>query len=156
MIAISNRGINPKTTPIYRKYRLYTKFQWVLIGGSILMLLYYCVGLFAVLPFTVDEGLSDGIVLLVLAGLCYLFQLRGSGQTTYLRVEGDDLSAAGGTVLLSDLDDVNIDSERLNHGKEWNERMSLPPQPEIISNTEIILASPDGVKTLHTTLTTSA
>jgi hypothetical protein len=31
MLAISNEGINPRTTPIYQKHRLYRKFQLVLV-----------------------------------------------------------------------------------------------------------------------------
>jgi hypothetical protein len=144
MVAISNSGINPRTTPVYQQFILYTNFQRILVVAALSMLLYYCIGLFFVLPYVIDEGLRDATVLFVLGALAYVFRLRGAGNGAYVTVESQDFETETGEVIvLSDLDGVNVNSSRLNQGRPWNEGMRLPAQPNLLT------APPEGTDALH-------
>jgi hypothetical protein len=147
LVAIANEGINPRTTPIYEKHILYRRFHWTLLGGCCCLLLYMAATIFFTPSFTIDELLTDIIVVVVLIPLCALFRLQGSSNGSYVKIS-DDAGQHG--ILLSDLETVNVNSDELNGGRPWEEGMKLPGMPEIVKQpqTNVVLESPDGTDTV--------
>jgi hypothetical protein len=136
MLAIANRGINPQTTPIYHKYRVYVYFQWVVIVAAVGVSLYFCLHLFVDFPYILEEALSDGIVIVVVAALCFIFRLRRARAGTYLRREDEEEAAArDGGIALEDLNGVDVNADKMRRGTEWRVGMKLPAQPQIVRQT---------------------
>jgi hypothetical protein len=81
--------------------------------------------------------------------LAFVFRLRGESQGNYLRIAGDE--EAGQEIQLEDLVAVNLDSDRLNGGRDWESGMRLPGQPEIVrpQPTSVVIASPEGTATVE-------
>jgi hypothetical protein len=147
LLAISDAGINARTTPIFQKWRLYSRFQFVLLGLLGFLLVYTCATGIGGLGFIQGELLMDGIVLYITAAFSALFRL------TDAEPNGSVLFAAADEaheVLLSDLESLTIDSERLAEGRIWEAGTPLPSPPQIVSNsTRIEITSPDGTDTVE-------
>jgi hypothetical protein len=149
LLAIANEGINARSTPIFQKYRMYRRFQIVLLIGSLELIVYLVVAIVARLAFVGDEAATDVLVLSVFSMLAFVFRLRGEAQASYLRIADDE--EGGEAIQLADLEAVDLNSDRLNGGREWESGMRLPGQPEIVrpEPTNVVIASPDGTATVE-------
>jgi hypothetical protein len=156
MVAIANRGINPRTTPIWQKYVMFRSFQRIVIVGAVLIMAYYICSVFLAVPFGADEIITDSLQLAVIVAWLVLFRLRGSTRRDYYRVRIEGTGDPG-QVLRTDLDDVDLGSEALSVGREWKEGMALPSQPKVVKPenvdpaARIVLATPDGTAAVPAT-----
>jgi hypothetical protein len=149
LLAIRNAGINPRTTPVFQKHRLYRRFLLIIGFGSLELLLAIIVANLFDIGFLPLEVMGDCLITIVLALLAFVFRLRPEGVVKYERIAED-----GGVqeMLMSDLDGVDV--AQLDGGREWVDGMALPAPPEIVRErhadapAEIVLASPDGTATI--------
>jgi hypothetical protein len=151
LLAIANEGINARSTPIFQKYRMYRRFQIILLIGSIELILYLVLSILAKLAFVADEAATDVLILTVFIMLAFVFRLRGESQGSYLRIADDEHDGEAQEIQLADLEAVDLNSSRLNGGRDWESGMRLPGQPEIArpQPTSVVIASPDGTATVE-------
>jgi hypothetical protein len=149
LLAIADEGINARSTPIWQKYMLYRRFQFAMLAAAIELLLYLIIDIAVTLEFLAGEITWDVIVLTVLGMLAFIFRLRGKANADYLRIgDGED---PGAEVQLADLEGLAVNGERLYGGRDWEEGMPLPRQPEIVRQqaANVVIASPDGTSTVE-------
>jgi hypothetical protein len=147
LLAIAQAGINARTTPIFQKWSLYRRFQYVLMAGFALILSYTCANGIWVIEYLEDELLIDSIALFLLGSFCFLFRLTDSSANGYSPVEVSDSDPE---IRLSDLQSLTINSAQLNEGRMWEVGIPLPSPPHIVTaNTRIEIASPDGTDTIE-------
>lgn len=158
LLAISNAGIEAKSTPVYRKHLMYRLFEWTIIGGFVLVLIKICVHLFVRLDFWISESLNDAIILTVLTALALIFRLRNTTVSGYANMNPQDADGVD-ELVLSDIESLNVNSEEINRsGRKWEEGMPLPGMPNIVQKAEeeesvIVLAGPDGTDTVSAVVT---
>lgn len=158
LLVISNAGIDPKTTPIYRKLNMYHTFTFIFIGAISAMLVYLIVYIFVEIPFVVEETLTDILEIFVVTALCWIFRLQGKSPTGYDMIQPDE-DENPGELSLAEIESIPDLNTPLNRGgRVWQEGMPLPappylvrqpaPQIQTVAN-EIVLDSPDGQNTLR-------
>ena len=134
MYVISREGINPTTTPIYKKHIIYTLFKHILA-----IYFSYCVAIMSleladVLNFWVKDMLNLIERVGILVALSVLFCIRKVDCNLYTKI--NDAKSAN-EVNSQILDDFEINSyENYSDLMDWEEGMQLPPPPKIINGTE--------------------
>lgn len=152
MIAISNEGIDPQTTPVYRKHQMYQYFEGAVIAGCTLVLVKICISMFVDIKLWISETLTDSIEIILLLTIEVIFRLRGTSAGAYE------------TVLSQNRENNEIHLEEIetfkdSGGRKWEEGMPLPGMPSIVkgnknddekpkeaNNPTIIISSPDGTE----------
>lgn len=142
LYVISKKGIDPKTTPIYEKYKMYHLFLYLNLFLFLFMIIVNSIlGLF-----TVDDWLQSMIniflQLLAIINPMIIFRPRGKSIDRYMESDvnegllnnNDDnggISDQGGRdeVMLDDLDGFD---PRNTQGTEWQDGMQLPLQPVLV------------------------
>ena len=157
MLAISNEGIDPQTTPVYQKHLMYQYFEYAVIGACTLVLIKICISLFIELKLWVDETLSDIIEIIMLVAVFLIFRLREETAAGYTTIDTDE------EFQLSDIESIRS-SNFGKGGRKWEEGMALPAMPKIIRNRTIrdeeqpnetqqnptvVLVSPDGTENIN-------
>lgn len=127
MIAIRRADIDPRTTPVYRRYKIFRRFRWAAgicclgLGAQLF------VSLFVSVPFWLNESISDTLRLVFCITLGWIFRLTAgdfNGRYAYLA------HAANPSDEPSDVDLVSILSDEITPGGGvWRTGMWLPPEP---------------------------
>ena len=142
MLVISNSGIDPTTTPVYQKYKMYYLFQYGVCLGCIIIVSILIIQVFWYdYSYIVMEGIIDFSILIVSAFFGIIFRLRGSKI-----VQGYNLVEEESEMLnLQDLKGLSLNSPELHKGNQaWTENTPLPPEPSLIT-----LETPDGTKSIN-------
>lgn len=153
LLAISNAGIEAKSTPVYRKHLMYRQFEWTIIGGFVLVLIKICVHLFVRIDFCISETLNDLILLAVLVALSLIFRMRNGTVSGDANMNPNDADGVG-ELALSDIESLSVNSDEINRsGRKWEEGMPLPGMPNIVEKPDeeesvIVLMGPDGTDTV--------
>ena len=134
MYIILRSGINPTTTPIYKKHIVYTLFKHILV-----IYFSYCIAIMSleladVLNFWVRDMLYVIERVGILVALSVLFFIRKVDCNLYSKInESENTDEVSSQVL----DDFEINSyEEYSDLMDWEEGMSLPPQPRIVKHNE--------------------
>jgi hypothetical protein len=130
LLAISHERINPLTTPIYQKHKLYRRFQLILLVGATELLFYLAAKIFLEIAFLTDEVVADVLIASVIIMLCIVFRLKGRQNESYLRILGEEDGRVPVGLPLADIEGVDIAG-----GRGWTEGMALPRQSEIVRDT---------------------
>ncbi|KAK8871034.1 hypothetical protein M9Y10_008947 [Tritrichomonas musculus] len=134
MYVIQRAGINPITTPIYKKHIIYTLFKHILV-----IYFSYCIAIMSleladVLNFWVKDMLNVIEHVGILVALSVLFCVRKVDCDLYSKIDDSESAKA---VSSQTLDDFEINSyEDYTDLIDWEEGMRLPPQPVIVKNEE--------------------
>lgn len=144
---IANEGIDPRTTPIYTKYRMFRVISWGVVSYFLLTFLVSSIATFLDIPYCVEDVMQDVITLTLLGGAAYIFRLRKEMRKGYMMIGDIDESAEPQTFSREDVKEMTV---RKNNGvenegnnetkdndrtmREWEEGMLLPPQPLLIDN----------------------
>lgn len=152
MIAISNEGIDPQTTPVYRKHQMYQYFEGAVIAGCTLVLIKICLSMFIEIKLWISETLTDVIEIILLLTIEIIFRLRGTSAAGYETVISQNKE--NNEIHLDD-----IETFKDNGGRKWEEGMPLPGMPNIVKGDKsdqekpqekklptIIISSPDGTE----------
>lgn len=161
LLAISNAGIDPETTPIYRKHTMYTYFNWTIIGACTMLLILLCSSVFFEIPLWANETSTDVTLLVFLTALALIFRLRGTDTAGYSSITGGDFSDVN-EIALTDIENARH-TPLSKGGVKWEEGMPLPAQPNLVSkNSEqpeeqsiLVLSTPDGTDTINAQLSPS-
>lgn len=155
MLAISNEGIDPQTTPVYRKHLMYQYFEYAVIGACTLVLVEICIQMFVEVPYWIFETMTDFVIIIVIIVLEIIFRLRVSTNGTYETIHG----SGDREMQLADIETASRGGFREKGGRKWEEGMPLPEMPNIIKNKQerrqeedlptVIISSPDGTESLN-------
>ena len=128
LIVISQNGIDPSTTPVFKKLQKYETF------GNIVITYFMCVYLKPFLELLIDnisfwlldlfEELSD---LYIILSLLILFRMTDDFVAGYEEIEISNL-------MYDDVQNLGVDSELVqNHSlRKWERGVNLPPLPIVI------------------------
>ena len=129
LVAIANAGIEPRTTPVYLKYRKFRVFQVSIMVYCALITLLSCSSLFIAIPFWLTETIGDAVTLTFLTVTGFVFALHRldmSGGYCYVVQADHSLDVE------MDLEMLNMDTSELKSGgMRWQQGMSLPSEPVI-------------------------
>lgn len=148
LLAITNVGIDARTTPIWQKFLMYQMLQWTIIVFCLILIVRIIVVYFLsdLIWLPVFLGDVQNLVMLILLGIN--FRLRGPAASNgYAMIEDQDMSSYGPTeVIMSDIENMGINEMQMG-GKQWESGMPLPGPPHLVETPKIVtLESPDGTR----------
>jgi hypothetical protein len=154
LLAISNAGIDPETTPVYKKHMMYQRLHLGIIVGCVFMLLKAAMIIANAFNFWLDELITDLIMVAGAAGFAVIFRLREIEVFGYGVIEESergefslaDVEKAGGLGRVSDFGGA---------GRKWDSGMPLPLMPNLVGEKGevdeervVIVAGPEGTETV--------
>lgn len=148
LLAITNVGIDARTTPIWQKFLMYQMLQWTIIVFCLILIVRIIIIYFLEDLIWLPVFLSDvqNLVMLILLGIN--FRLRGPDASNgYAMIEDQDMSTYGPTeVILSDIENMGVNELQMG-GTQWQSGMPLPGPPHLVETPKIVtLESPDGTR----------
>ena len=125
---IAQNGINPITTPIFEKYKIYSNLLLFLFLSSFSFLIFYFILFLLNSSIWIIETIENIYQIILFIILSYLYRPRTNEIESYLNADADD-----------DLERVLIDLNEIDDSKlfidlnksNWNIDMKLPKQPNI-------------------------
>jgi hypothetical protein len=138
LLRISNSGIDPETTPVWEKQRMFDRLQYCIILYVSLLLVQAVVRV--VVPgwawvFSLAEDVAD---LAVIGALAAVYRLRGGSRNGFALI--DD-----GALELFEIEAAPPAAGGLRKGgRVWETGMALPPPPGSPQNV-VTIETPDGV-----------
>jgi hypothetical protein len=148
LLAISNAGIDPETTPIYKKHKMYQRLHSAIVLGCVLLLLKVTMVLIVPLDFWIDEVITDGIVITGLAAFAAIFRLREVEVFGYDVIEENDRNEYS----LAEIESARGD---FGHGgRKWESGMRLPLMPNLVEERTVedqlvVLSGPQGTEIMN-------
>jgi hypothetical protein len=141
LLEISNSGIDPESTPIWEKSRMFERLQYCIILYMSLMILQMLVSMFTASVSWVMALMEDIADFGAIVALAVVYRLKGGNRNGFTLV-GDD--AEMGELVLTDLELVPDAGRTLRKGgTRWEEGMPLPPPPSARQNV-VTIETPDG------------
>jgi len=131
LISIANSGIDPKSTPIYHKYKIYESFKFaVALFFSLQILDLFLFG-FSFIQFWASELSTDIIELIFVIMLYTTFRLSNNETNGYLLIE----TINNDSYCLKDIQGISVDGIETRKGSvKWHEGMVLPGPPTLIKS----------------------
>ena len=144
MLVIQNAGIDPTTTPLQKKFKMYEQYTYAFLGWIVLVLIRLIVGQFASDVLWLSAFLEQLTTILTLVAFGFIFRIRNKDNDGYTAIGGGD----GEEFVLSDIETARQSlTEMQGHGQQWQPGMALPAQPVLVSSpTVIVIESPEGVE----------
>lgn len=133
LVVIAQRGIEPITTPIYRKYIIYSYFIHVVIMYFSGLVILISLQLADVLSYWSADLFSSLLNFFLLFTLGFMFRLKKTDCLGYTQIFGGENIDYG---QIEPLESSFFEETRSL--KPWQEGMMLPPQPTIVTNDKSI------------------
>lgn len=136
LAVIKEQGIDPKTTPVYSKYKIFRGISWGVVSYFLITFLVSSISSFADIPYYVEDIVQDAITLLLLGAAAYIFRLRRDMRRGYMMIGDVDENIEPQTFSREDVKELG-GTQRDNEAdemREWEEGMLLPPQPVIVDS----------------------
>ena len=136
-LVIQNEGIDPESTPIAFKHRMYQYFQYTVVAGCIAIILRIALSSIFGIDEWIDTTISTSIAIILMTILGLIFKLRDQDLAGYSFV---------GTNHGEDNMDIPLnDIEEAKEQKENKQEVQLPSPPvDVTTTAEIVIASPSG------------
>ncbi|OHS93483.1 hypothetical protein TRFO_40238 [Tritrichomonas foetus] len=138
LVVISESGIDPISTPIYSKLKIFQGVSWGVLLYFVFTFSLSLIKNFVDLASWIEQILNDFITgtLLVAAGI--LFRLKKELVNGYMMIGdlGEDSSSNVRTFARDDFKGFSAGSEalKLSGQREWEAGMTLPPQPVFVDD----------------------
>ena len=149
MYVIAEKGINPASTPIMSKLKMFNVINYILMGYFIILIILTLVSYFTRVPTFASELVIDLINTVILYGATYLFRLTKGNASEYR-----PLAEAGEVreFTREDIERLNINEILQTATNDWDGETQLPPQPKIVDSPTIpVLESIEGTPEINTT-----
>jgi hypothetical protein len=141
LLMISNAGIDPETTPVWHKRKMFERLQICVIGYAVTILVQLAVEIFVPGVEWVHRMMQDISELAILIGLGIVYKLRGGNRQGFTLIE--DVEDG---LMLADIELVDTPQPLRKGGRKWEQGMILPPPPGTSqANASLTLEAPDGV-----------
>jgi hypothetical protein len=148
LLVITNSGIDPTTTPIYNKQKLYQFMLWG-IATAVLVILFVNLlfSLLSAVNWVVGLG-NNMIQLVILAFVLFLYRRNDMKIDRYMQTDEEIEGIGRDEVLLEDLDSVSLTNGRTGL-KQCNDGMQLPLEPIVVSSRDPTRALAPGRRAWH-------
>lgn len=141
-LSIAAKGIDPKSTPIWRKRMMLNNLRLSFCVYCVLLIIRLIFLFFLDHILWVDDFLDMLIDLVMVLILGFTFYLRKESTNGYSMIFDDGNE---NEYTLQDLEGVDFNSDRIQGGVTWTPDMKLPTQPIVIDTpTTVTIESPDG------------
>jgi hypothetical protein len=141
LLEISNAGIDPESTPVWHKAKMFTRFQYCILAYCSLLLGQMIIS--GVVPdYPWVGGLLEDITDLgIIIGLGIVFRLKEPRSNAYALIND-----AEPELVLEDIEEVKK-KRLIKGGRQWETGMSLPPPPGSGPTGPgiVLIKSPEGV-----------
>jgi hypothetical protein len=127
LLAIRRADIDPRTTPVYRRYKIFKRLRWTVAIVALCWIADLVTVLFFAVPFWLSETFHDALRLLFIAACGWIFHIQAcdfNGRYAYLS-PADDTSDSNSP---TDVETI-IASEIAMGGSAWHQGMWLPAEP---------------------------
>ncbi|OHS93563.1 hypothetical protein TRFO_40194 [Tritrichomonas foetus] len=131
LLVISQSGINPETTPIYAKCRMFRTISMAVLFYFVLLMFKTIFGKTLIIPYWIIILIYDIVTLALMTTAAWIFRLKKTTRNGYMMVaDGENVPTE---LNLEDIANLNANSDEVRQGTAvWQEGMVLPPQPIII------------------------
>jgi multisubunit Na+/H+ antiporter MnhE subunit len=127
LLVIAESGIDPRTTPIWQKYRMFRGLLWGILGFFCIHTLATALTKFTSCPYFVNQLMRDLASCALMGAAAVLFRLRKGTRHGYMII-GDDEEPR--ELQREDLQGFSLDSDQFQRAQiAWEDGMALPPQP---------------------------
>ena len=149
MYVIAEKGIDPSTTPIMSKFKLFNIVNYILIGYFIILIVLTLVTYFTRVATYVSELIIDLINGVILYGAVFLFRLRKQLAQGYVAIgEGAEVQE----FTRADIERLNLKDILSRATTPWDGVSTLPPQPKIVDSPTVpVLDSLEDNADINTT-----
>lgn len=147
LLLIKNRGIDPSTTPIFQKHKLYHQFEICLMAESFIIIVLLFADTFLEDQYWVSYMIFDIIDISLMAMFAFIFRIRkydAEGYSMISEIEGCPLEE----FTDGDINNLQITSDVLKGGRPWEAGESLPPPVISQKTSTVTLENPDGETTV--------
>lgn len=129
ILVIKNDGIDPKTTPVYQKYKMFKLFFRALIVYCFCIMISLVAEVFSGDLSWLPHLINDISHFILMCFLFYIFMIRQKRYNGYLIIEDDgDVEECS----QNDIQNFQVDNIEGAQGNEWDENTPLPPPPIIV------------------------
>lgn len=128
-IVIRERNIDPLTTPIYLKYKIFEVFILVTCASFLVMLIFILFFTYFYVDTWIGNLINCSYVLFMLIFMSVTYRPRGPNIDKYMQVDEDNEERL--EVQLEDINEVSMRTFRDEHLQKWEDGMDLPLQPKI-------------------------
>jgi hypothetical protein len=127
LIVIAERGIDPRTTPIWQKYRLFRSLLWGMVVYFALQTLAASLAKFTACPYYATQLIRDCTSFALMAAAAVLFRLRQGTRNGYMTIGTEETPQQ---FRREDIGAFSVDSDQFQSAQiPWEVGMALPPQP---------------------------
>lgn len=150
MMVIQQYGIDPTTTPLQQKKRMYRLFNILLLSVTVLILIYLVVSMFVDTTFWIADSMKSVIEIYFMLGILFIFHIRSTDSDGYTKI--NDSQDPGEEFALADIEAAQQGDGPITPGKgiQWKPGMRLPTKPQIVETPkQISLETPDGVEEIE-------
>ena len=127
LYVIAENGIDPKTTPIYKKYILFSTVCGAVIAYFLVLIFRSAFNSIWTLPIFVMQLIYDIIIVVLITIIAFAFRMKKETLNGYMMI-GDD----GEGEMLEKSQFEAFDIEHLDHNTvPYESGMTLPPQPTV-------------------------
>jgi hypothetical protein len=127
LLEIRRADIDPRTTPIYRRYKIFRRLRLAVAIGATVETVLLTASLFVSVLFWIDEAVCDALQLFLIICCGWLFRIHNSdfgGRYAYVGETGGSTEGTQATDLIP-----FIASEIALGGSPWQQGMWLPAEP---------------------------
>ena len=128
LYVIAESGIDPKTTPIYKKYRLYKAISWEMPFYFILLFFRIMFSFYLTFPFWTIQLAYDVIILTLITVISFTFRMRKETRDGYMMIGDEDQEPR----IFDRADITALEIETNENQHPYEEGMPLPAQPHIL------------------------
>jgi hypothetical protein len=125
LVVISESGIDPRTTPVWRNYRMFRGLRWGILGYSVSIAAILMCEKMGIACYWVSNMLRDLANVVVMSAGAYLFRLKSETTNGYMMIVEDAPPRRIERKVILDLSPEDLEFGR----RRWSEDMALPPQP---------------------------
>ena len=151
MLIFAEKGIDPLTTPSYKKIQMYKVLQGTIIATLTFIMIFVCISLFVDTSYWLSELFYDILFAIIMPVILILFRLRGEEAKGYSMIGDEDAQLEDFDI--TEIEGLTVQSEQFQRGgRSWTSEDSIP-RPVIRETPNVItLESPDGTEevTVHT------
>ena len=132
LLVIQGTGVDPRTTPIFNKWKFFSRFIYIVATISLTYLAVTMMFAFLNAPAWISMLAKDVLQLLIITTFMVLYRPRYAAiDDEYMRRDGDS-TAEREAVTLEDLDNYDIAHD--NAMRIWREGEALPLEPVLVSS----------------------
>jgi hypothetical protein len=132
LLVISRSGIDPRTTPVYSKFKIFRVMVLSIVVYFLSMAFRLIVKEIVFLPFWGLDLADTTATIMIIGAVSWAFRLAPGRRSGYLMIDSCD-EQRGEELLRCEIDRLDLESSELREGQAiWENGMTLPNQPILL------------------------